>query len=142
MNRNNDMPDDNSLNVEWNEDHSLVIFTIQNSNRETIDEYIEANLDILRNWDQSDPIYKIQDLSHKNLNFTPYFRGRLNEVAASIKERKLNVVVAIVVGNSLTGHLMQAFGRLFATNVSHLKQRYFVGMSDAQAWIDEEKLTR
>ena len=119
---------------EWNPDQSLFKFMLANSSRATVDIYIEGNLEILRDWNNQYPIYEIQDLTHKDLSFTPYLKARINDITSLIKEREITAYVAIVVTNNLTGQFIKAFGRIFEASQ---RTQFFDDMSQAQTWIEK-----
>lgn len=130
---------DNHALIQWNDDHTIVTVTLMGTNRADIDRYIETNLEILRNWEKGETTYLIQNVSGEAVSFTPYLKGRLGEIENLMKTEQLRVFAAIIVGNNLTGHVIQAFGRLFMSNLKDVHQRFFMNMADAHTWLEKEQ---
>ena len=128
-----------NVTIQWNEDQSVVTMTLHNTNRDSIDSYIETNLQILRNWHSPNPLYTIQNLSHEATSATLYFRERHSEITKLIKESQVNIYAAIVVKNSLSGQLLQSFARVIPNQSRYLTQRFFTNLAEAEAWIEKEK---
>jgi len=116
-------------------DLSVVIFEILDSNRSSVDVYIDSNLETLRNWDKTKPLYLIQDISNKAVALTPYLKERLNEIMAYIKDNQMQVRTALVIPNDFNGRVAQMFGRLFTANGHYMKQSYFTDIASARNWI-------
>lgn len=119
----------------WDTELGAVVFEVSNSDRDSIDVYIESNLETLKEWDKSKPLYMIQDVSNEAVSLTPYLQGRLKEVMVYIKDNQMQVCTALVLTNNLSGQMSRVFGRLFTTNVRHVKQSYFTDMASARNWI-------
>lgn len=128
-----------TVTQKWDTELGAILFEMLDTNRESVDAYIDGNLEVLRTWDKSKTLYTIQDISNKAVSLTPYLKGRLNEVTAYIKDNQIQVCTAIVMGNDFTGQVMRIFGRLFTINAKYLKQVYFVDMASARNWISSQK---
>jgi hypothetical protein len=123
----------------WNNNKTIVTFKMSDSKRSSVDAYIEGNLDVLKTWDKSKPLYTIQDIANPAVTLTPYLKQRLNEITDYVKSNQITVRSAIVMENNFTGQVMRAFGRLFTINARYLKQLYFTDMSKAQEWIKQQE---
>lgn len=128
-------------NVTRRRDNALhtVLFEMKDTSRDSVDAYIEGNLEILRNQDKTQTLYTIQDISNPAVTLTPYLKERLNEVTAYIKNNKIQVCTAIVMADNFTGRVMRIFGRLFTINARYLTQVYFTDMSSARNWIASQQ---
>ncbi|MCA9915948.1 MAG: hypothetical protein KC496_21485, partial [Anaerolineae bacterium] len=100
--------------VTWNESHDLVTIALTKTDPQSVDAYIEANLNILRQWKATDAIYKIQDFSQHDVRMNPYLRTRLQEIYVYIRQRQLNVRVAVVLGTNVPGHILTLISRVSA----------------------------
>lgn len=123
----------------WDDERGYFLVKLPESSRETVDIYINTNLEMFRSWDNTKPIYTIQDISGGNVVLTPYLKGRLNEINQSVKDNKLNAYVALVMEESFTGQVMRTFGRLLNMNAKNLHQMFFTDMKQAEKWIAEHQ---
>ena len=128
-----------AVRVEWNEAHDIVTISLLKIDRSSIDAYVDVNIDLLRDWNKADTIYKIQDLSHEDVNPTPYLRNRLKDIYAYIRDKQMSVRVAVVLGTGLPGQIFTIISRVAAITSPNLTQRFFTNMSQAHAWIKKEK---
>ena len=116
-----------NVSFRWLHDGKTFETRITSSTRADIDIYAEANIAALRMWDKSAKFYSLQDVSDKNVTITPYFRSRLEEVAGVIKEVGLEGDSVIVLSNSITGRIVQVYGRIFARKAEPIHQHWVIG---------------
>ena len=129
----------NNVTISWSVDKSSVLITLPESSRNSVDIYINTNLEILQNWDVNKPIYMIQNVSSGQVQSTPYLKGRLEEINNVVKTRKINAYVALIIRDDFVGHIMRTFGRLFASNVRTLDQRFFTDQQQAEEWVAKQQ---
>ncbi len=117
-------------------DGQLVISTLSDSRRETIDAYIDSCNEILRAWKNPISINFLHDISHKDVALTPYFRSRLNEISGVIRELNMmeKVHSANLLQNSLMSRIFMLFGDTFSRS-SGVKQKFFVNRQQALDWL-------
>lgn len=123
----------------WDDEKGYFVVTLPESSRKTVDIYIEGNLDLFRQWDNSKPIYTIQDVSGGNVVLTPYLKERLGELNQWVSNHELEAYVAIVMEESFTGHVMRTFGRLLTMSSKRLHQMFFTDIKQAEKWIVEQQ---
>lgn len=130
---------ENSVVKSWDEELSTFTFTLPDSNRVTVDTYINSVLDSIRDWDASKPYFGIQDIRNPNITLTPYLRGRLNEVTQQYKDRKITCYIALVMGNSFSAGVMKALGQIMTRNNRYITITSFSDIPKAQAWIKQQQ---
>jgi len=130
---------ENNVTIQWNADRSVALVTLTESNRKTVDTYIETNLDIFRKWDKSKPIFTIQDISGGKVTLTPYMKERLKEFTDYVNTNKVTMRTALVMENNFTGQVMRTFGRLFGGNSHYLKLVFFTSIDQAHEWIIKQQ---
>jgi len=129
---------ENGVVKTWDSDASILTFTIPNSNRATVDTYIEAVLESVKNWDTSNPYYGIQDITSPDVSLTPYLRGRLPEITQLFMDKEINSYIVLVMDNSFTAGVMKAFGRLMSRNTPFVTINFVTDISKAHEWIAKQ----
>ena len=110
----------------WLHDGRAFEACITSSSRDDIDAYVNANITALRLWDAAQPFYSLQDVSHHSVIITPYFRSRLDGVTKVMKETGLHGSSVIVMSNTVTGRMVQVYGRVFARKAEPISQIWVI----------------
>jgi hypothetical protein len=112
-------------------DDQIIVITIKDSSRETIDSWIDAIIKLVETWPADKPVFAIQDFSQRKTGPTPYSRARAKETTSTIA--KLNGYVAMVLPTTFIGQLI----RIFYRNASRLNVKR--GNMVGKVFTDREK---
>ena len=119
----------------WLHDGQAYEVAIRSARREDIDASMNANFSILDQWDTTQPLYSVQDLSDPNINITPYFRSRLGELETIIKTSNIKGASIIILNNGFAGQLVKHLLRFFINRADGtIEQIWF---TDAQKAYEE-----
>lgn len=128
-----------SVQLEWLHDGKVFMHTMTDSKRHSVDEYIESNLNLIRNWDNNRPFLAIQNISADGVTLTPYLRGRVGEIAIALRERQLTGYSAIILPNNIMMRVFSFFGRIVASGAGpFFEQQYFMSLEAGQEWIEQK----
>jgi hypothetical protein len=106
--------------------------------REAIDAYIDTNLAVINQWDSTQPFYSFQDISHKDVSITPYFKARLNDVAVRMAEQGVEGISMVILNNGFSGNLMKLLSRFFVNRIdSAVTQIWFTDADKAYAELEK-----
>lgn len=90
------------------DNNTISVYTFYDNRRETIDAWFHKLLSSHDEWNAQRPYLIIHDLSRTF--FTPYFRKRVRDIV-NFSRADLRGAYAVVLPNSLAGHLMGLFLR-------------------------------
>lgn len=125
---------------QWILDGDVVLYTMTDSSKDNVDAYIESNIQMVREWPRPKPFLNVQDISSGEVLLTPYFRTRLQEVEAVLKEYKQDGFSAIILPDTFMFRIFSMFGRFFTQRVgTGLEQRYFTDTDKGIEWITEKR---
>lgn len=123
------------VTLEWLDEGRIAVFVMKNSTRSAVDAYIDGNLDVIRNWDDSKLFCVMTDASSPDVAVTPYLRERLNEVSDLIKTRELRGFSALVMQRGFMTSIIRLAGNTFLRRAGKLHQRYFLNREQALEWL-------
>lgn len=128
------------LTREWR-DSNLVVLTMNDVRRESVDAYIQTLRENLDNWHSTGTLYGVYDISAPNMSLTPYYRERLNEFADYLKATGKRTCSAIIVPNTLMFRIFALFGDIFTrrTGKEIITQKMFTSHDAAWRWIEEQR---
>lgn len=111
-------------------DEPLVIFSIENTHRSSVDTWVNAVKQTLDSFPPGASCYMLHVVSPRGA-LTPYARERAMEVLYHRVDMK--ACVGVVVANNLMGHVI----KIFAENQrpANLETRVFFSQDDGLAWL-------
>ena len=127
------------VSVRWDEQNKWYFIVQNNAKRDTIDVYIDAVLDTMRETDKSKTYFSINDLSSPDVTFTPYYISRLGDLSSYAKENQLNGYVALVHSPGLAGQFLKSLSRPFEATARYLKMHHALTMEDAEKWVKKQQ---
>ena len=101
------------------------------STRKDVDTCIDANLAAIQSWNQNQTFYSVQDFTHRDVQITPYFKSRLNDVAEAMDTYQVKGASMIVLDGGLAGQLMKILSRFFVSKVKPVQQVWFTDINKA-----------
>ena len=126
-----------NVTFRWLHDGQAYETATHGSKRDDIDAYINANLAAVQQWNPEQPFYSFQDISHKDVSITPYFKARLENVAEAMKERGVSGISMVILNNGLSGQLLKILSRFFVNSVdSAVTQIWFTDIQKASAELE------
>lgn len=127
-----------NVTFRWLHDGQAFAVEIRSSRRDDIDAALNANFAAIYQWDNTQPVYSLQNLSHPDINITPYFKSRLGELEGVVEECGVQGTSIIILNNGFTGQLMKHLLRFFVSRTKGAIQQ--VVFTDAQeAYAELEK---
>ena len=127
-----------NVTFKWLHDGQAYETATTGAKREDIDAYINANLAAIQEWDVAQPFYSVQNISHKDVSITPYFKARLADVAKTMEERGVKGYSMIVLNNGFSGNLLKLLSRFFVSRVnSSVTQIWFTDYEKAHTELQE-----
>jgi len=120
------------------DDPKIVICTVHDSYRETIDALIAAVRHDLVNWPDETPYRVLYDLSDSQFRMTPYFMHRVEELLV-LTERVSGGYAILVEENpadTMTSYLIK---RTIAPRTSTLAFKAFTDRQAALDWLTEQE---
>ena len=120
---------------EWLYDGRIVVYTLANVHRSTIDNWFDAfKADILE-WPSDQTFLVMHDLSSNRLDATPYARHRAHELSTLRPE--LHGKAAIVLPHTIAAAMIEVFVRVTQSKGTARVQRVFTSRDTAMAWLLE-----
>jgi hypothetical protein len=113
------------VTFQWLHGGAAYFMEVQSARRTEADIYVEISLKVAKEWDSSQEMLSIHDVSHPDFQMTPYLQGRLQGVMEIMNKLELTGHSVVVMSNSSMGRALQAM----ATSViqqEKLVQRHLV----------------
>ena len=123
----------------WHDEESYFMVKLTDSSRQTLDVYYDVVNNLYKSWDNTIPLYFIQDITDDKISLTPYFRSQIDNLNKQVEKYNINFYLAVVTQNNFTGQIMRMFGRLFANKQDGLNLAFFTDLQKAHDWIVEQK---
>ena len=121
------------LTREWLCDKRVVVYTLANVHRSTIDTWIDAFKADILNWPADQTYLVMHDFSTKKVDATPYGRHRAEELLWL--RRELKGRAAIVLPHTIAAALIQVFVRIAQTKGTPRVQQVFTSRDAALKWL-------
>lgn len=116
----------------WSQGRQLVIFTIANVTRESVDAYIHANLRVIYTWPPDQPFLLLQELA-PGRPITPYLRRRSLELDHIADHMGMHGRFAVVIPCGMVHNTAQLILR--STSISNIERQAFATRQDALDWL-------
>jgi hypothetical protein len=116
---------------EWAYDRRIVIYTVRDMSRGTIDAWSRLILDTIEAWPTGQPFLAVFDLNFPEASLTPYIRDRLGEVMDS--QHDLNGRTALVMRKGFLVSLAQIYLR--NRKPGKRERRIFFSREEGLAWL-------
>ncbi|MCC7449677.1 MAG: hypothetical protein IT324_19820 [Anaerolineae bacterium] len=120
-----------TLSREWIADGHIVVYTLQDGTRTTIDRWVKAFTADIAAWPEDRPFLVIHDFSARQVTTTPYGReggDKLVNVRPEVKGR-----VAVLLPKTIAAHLIRLF--LDQHTKGGRERRIFTSREDAIKWL-------
>lgn len=115
-------------------DGKILVFTVADIRRETVDAWSSTALKTLEAWPSDEPFLTIQDFSGvDNFSFTPYIREKSEQMVTPRPE--IQGRTAVVVKKSFGARLVQVF--LLAKKNALRQRKLFFSRDEAMKWLEE-----
>jgi len=125
------------VTFQWLHDGQAYETKTTGAKREDIDAYINANLAAIQQWDTALPFYSVQNISHKDVSITPYFKVRLADAATLMEERGVRGYSMVILNNGFSGNLLKLLSRFFVNRVnSSVTQIWFTDHQKAYTELE------
>lgn len=127
------------LTIEWLHGGQVLVYTMTSSEESVLDAYFQINFQLMDEAEATpqDLFLVAHDLSHPDVNLTPYFRKRLNEVAERIKQGTVQYRSAVILEENISGMVLKFFGNRFTKNAKNTIQPFFTDRDKALAWVEQ-----
>lgn len=120
---------------EWVYDRKIVVFSVENTSRDTADAWANGIKEILATWPKEKPYLAIYDVS-KIMSLTPYARKRTEDVAVFASEQNLHGYTAIVLQNNILSTILKLFVQRDLTRKNAgFERRIFLKREEAIEWL-------
>ena len=116
---------------EWAFDRQIVIYTVRDISRDTIDAWSRLILDTIEAWPVGQPFLALFDLSFPEASLTPYVRDRLGEVMDS--QHDLRGRTALVMRKGFLVSLIQIYLR--NRRPGKRQRQIFFSRVEGLAWL-------
>lgn len=123
------------VSLEWVDKGKILMLTLPNINRATIDCYIETCIEIARCWPAEERVRVLHDVSHKDIALTPYLRQGLEKAQAVLVELDLQGVSAVVTQRGFIKSIMIQLGKALYKQAPNIETHYFHNRDKALAWL-------
>ncbi len=111
----------------------IVVYTLETTRRETIDQWAEIVIERLKQWPAQKPYLVVHDASR--IFLTPHLRMRSQEIAQTPRA-DVKGAYAVVLPSSVVGQLMKIFiNRKLAANQTGRLSSVFTSLEDALNWL-------
>ncbi len=121
-----------SVTREWLFDRQIVVYTLANPRRDTVDAWIDAFRSDIMSWPADRPFFVVHDFSVKGSASTPYARTRAQELVDMRPQLKGRAAV-VLPQSSITIAMIQVF--LSRQRKTARTQRAFARRDQAIAWL-------
>jgi hypothetical protein len=118
---------------EWLFDGQIVVYTLYDIRRSSVDAWIEAVREVVENWSVDQPYLSLQDAS-RLLALSPYARTRSKEAADQAIQRGLHGRSAVVLSNHLLSKVIQLFVQHDLSSGT-LTRSVFLNKDEAMQWL-------
>ncbi|MEO0561246.1 MAG: hypothetical protein AAF125_03985 [Chloroflexota bacterium] len=122
----------------WIREGAIVHFFVPNTSREAVDVYIEASMRALDTVEPGETLYVLHDFSSDAIDYTRYFRAKLDMVSERLAAERISTVSAIVLPRNFAGQVMRVAGEIFTARSGGIIQKYFTDMDRASAWLNKQ----
>jgi hypothetical protein len=117
---------------EWLDNRQLVVYTIQSLTREATDAWVEAALELFRQWPANKPILIVYDFAQSGgVALTPYIRKRAEEL--SVIRPDVRGRVAVILPRSVGTQAARIF--ILAKLKKSRLRRIFFTREEGLAWV-------
>lgn len=123
---------------QWIHDGKILVMTMENPQRDTVDAWAEEMLRIHQAWPAAQRYLTLQDQSADSMTVTPYLRERAGEVDKDALKFAQNGKLALVFPNTITNQIMRLVAGSFGQRHRSVKRKFFVDRDDAIAWLLED----
>ncbi len=120
-----------SVSRQWLMNNRVVVFSVTDAKRESVDKWAEACKTAIANWPPDQPVLLMHDLSARGLALTPYARERAQDIAKTRPEARGRV--AVILSSSLAATLIQLFLR--SERETPRTHRAFASREKGLAWL-------
>ena len=121
--------------VEWLDEGRIVVFKLTQPSRDSVDLFVMANLMLINNWDNTEPLAFISDGTHRNMGMTPYMTARLPEIGDAMNRRDIKSYGVVLMRHDLVGNMIRRFGERFYRKAGDMELAYFTTYDDALEWL-------
>jgi hypothetical protein len=118
---------------EWACDRQIVIYTVRDIQRDTIDAWAKLILDTIEDWPAGWPFLALFDMNFPEASLTPFVRDRLGEVMDS--QHDLKGRTALVMRKGFLVSLAQVYLR--NQKPGKRERRIFFSRVEGLAWLDQ-----
>lgn len=120
---------------EWLHDRQIVIYTVQDTARETVDAWADAILELMQRWPKNKPYLAIYDVSNV-IALTPYARKRTEAIAKIAATLDLDGHYAVVLKNNIFSLILKLFIQRDLSSQNHTFERQvFMSREQAIEWL-------
>lgn len=123
--------------LQWIENNTVVVFSLQDTTRQSVDQFVDEVTRTREAWDKTQPFLAIYDVSHGNILLTSYVRERSMELAEN-PPPDLFGAYAVVVARTIIGTLIITFFNGFSNDHPYFKGRAFRNFDYALQWVQEQ----
>jgi hypothetical protein len=118
---------------EWACDRQIVIYTVRDISRDTIDAWAKLILDTIDTWPAGHPFLALFDLNFPEASLTPYVRDRLGEVMDSQHNLKGRTVLVMRKG------FLVNLARIYLRNrkLGIRERQIFFSREEGLAWLEQ-----
>jgi hypothetical protein len=124
------------VTVEYRDNNRIQIIHVNNMTRQTVDAYIEIIRTEIVNREASF-LLSVHDYSNINNIVSPYFLGRLKELASDNLRPDLFGRAAIVTSIDLFRLLFNPVVKIFSRNNNGITIQFFNSVDEAIEWVSE-----
>ena len=120
-----------SLSIEWLLNRQIVLVTLKDMSRGTVNLWVDSVSPIMRDWPRSQSFRLIYNAADPRVALTPYLRTKLaefNQFSGGLEGR-----VALILAKSFVGQMTQLFLR--TQRHPGIETRIFFSYDEAFAWV-------
>jgi hypothetical protein len=114
---------------------SINVFTLPSSARAAVDRWFDYVTTFTAHWDNTLPQLILLHGTSQDFTMTPLVRKRREELTSLSKQRRISGRLALVIPESVNGHVIQALLRVAPQD--QMKTRIFFDKSEALTWLSE-----
>lgn len=120
----------------WLHNGGIVVFTLQNVSRETLDAWAKATKECVEQWPVDRPFLNVHNFQPvPNMSFTPYLRQKSGELV-QLEPHKVGRT-AIVIPKTFIFRAVALFLNRTNTRITVRQRRMFFLETEAVAWAEE-----
>lgn len=125
------------VTLNWLHDKKMMIFTVSDSHRATVDLFIDKYIALLRIWPPEQPFLIGLATLHDDASVTPYIRERTQAVIDVAKERDITGRFALVLKRNFFLRLVRVFMQMNRQQGGPLETCIFFTQPEAVAWLEK-----